>query len=609
MGTTSAKSHLLFFFVFGVLVVFARGFLEAFDLTKAIWAWSAGVIVLWVMVISLTNHSVRGPSLVKAWWPLGALWGAAALVSVLSPDLKGSLAGQDHRFTGLVTITACILLAAYASTLSSSSLVRGFQIWTIPTTLIIAGYAILQSSGNDPFRWAITSFGGSPFSTLGNPNVLAATVALLMPMTFYAMTERGRVGERIVFEATFILLTVAGSMADSFQVLFGIVGAGCFLLMHSRSESGKCRIAVSNLADLAILLITTLILLSPIRGDSYVSLLLVFGIVVFGTGYYRRSLEQRRLTEVPYVFVALITLGSVPLIWLLLRKQIDSAAYERSAFYRAVWSAFLDRPLWGHGLENFGAIYPQYRPQWHASELQNSLTNSPHSILYGTLATGGAVLFLASGAFFGVAFYRTWKRWTSGSDTHDAAAIFSSILSVALIFLVSVESVPLFVLGYSIVGGGLRRDLEEKRQARRSSRRRQSIRLPQMALVAGSCLLSIFIIIGGRPTVLAEVKLQDGMDYLYLEGRPDLAEPILKEVVRLRPDESRYRLELANSLLAQAKYDLAINELMAAIEESNFNTNLVVDISRIYRELGRTDLADFITSEARKRDKYAPALR
>ena len=188
------------------------------------------------------------------------------------------------------------------------------------------------------------------------------------------------------------------------------------------------------------------------------------------------------------------------------------------------------------------------------------------------------------------------------------AALLSGILVVMAIFLVSVESVPLFVIGFGLVGSGLRREGRSRERAERRSRYERHFRRPSRVGALLAVVGSAVTFAGAYPVVVAEVKLQDGMDALYLDGRPDLAEPILNRVVDLRPDEPRYRLQLANSLLSQQKFDQAVDELVEAVRASNFNTIVVMDVRRILLELGRNDLVSEITNQAKARDKFAPSL-
>ena len=386
----------------------------------------------------------------------------------------------------------------------------------------------------------------------------------------------------------------------------------CLVLLRpsfwtARTDSGSFRATSATFLDLVTVSTSGLLTLVSLQ-DSIGVLLMVLVVAqvlirVLGLG----AGVQKPLLEVSYKKIGYVALVILPVLFLLLRDEIENSAYERSAFYRAVFSAFSDRPILGHGLENFGRVFPQYRPLWHARDLESSLTNSPHSVILGTLATGGIILFVAVVSLFAVSIHRSWKRWKASAEPEVSAVLVCASLAVVAVFSVSVESVPIFVIGFALLGSGLRL---ENGLASRAGRRgpRASFRRPNRLGLFTAVAVTVFTMIAAFPVIYAEVKLQDGMDALYLDGRPDLAEQILSRVVELRPDEPRYRLQLANSLLYQQKFDRAVEELVNAAKASNFNTIIVLDVNQILLELGREDLVSELTDQAKARDKFAPSL-
>ena len=605
MQTTKVELG-FFLLIAGVLVLFARGLLEAFDLSKAILTWALGVVAMWGVATKI--HFRKGPkNLFKEQWPIAGLLLATILATISSDDVRTSIFGQDHRFTGLITVVSCLAIASYSASIPTEVVISYLRRSVGLATLLISGYAFLQFSNRDPFQWSITSFGDAPFSTLGNPNVLAACVAILMPIVFSGINTRAGIGSRVYFATCFTLLSAVASMADSFQVLFGPIATFVLVLLTARTDSGSFRATSATFLDLVTVSTSGLLTLVSLQ-DSIGVLLMVLVVAqvlirVLGLG----AGVQKPLLEVSYKKIGYVALVILPVLFLLLRDEIENSAYERSAFYRAVFSAFSDRPILGHGLENFGRVFPQYRPLWHARDLESSLTNSPHSVILGTLATGGIILFVAVVSLFAVSIHRSWKRWKASAEPEVSAVLVCASLAVVAVFSVSVESVPIFVIGFALLGSGLRL---ENGLASRAGRRgpRASFRRPNRLGLFTAVAVTVFTMIAAFPVIYAEVKLQDGMDALYLDGRPDLAEQILSRVVELRPDEPRYRLQLANSLLYQQKFDRAVEELVNAAKASNFNTIIVLDVNQILLELGREDLVSELTDQAKARDKFAPSL-
>jgi len=111
---------------------------------------------------------------------------AANLISfAFSIDKNMSLFGYYSRFNGgLFSLLAYSLLYwAFVSNLSGEEAFKIITRCLLPSTLIVSLYAILQHFGIDKNIW-VQDVQNRVFSTLGQPNWLAAFLTAVMPITW-----------------------------------------------------------------------------------------------------------------------------------------------------------------------------------------------------------------------------------------------------------------------------------------------------------------------------------------------------------------------------------------------------------------------------------------
>lgn len=149
----------------------------------------------------------------SAAWPVLApalLYSSWSLARFLTAGLKaGALPFAVDQWTLWTVFMACFLGLSGARAASRLSLFALGAGW------VVAGYAVLQALGIDPFIWK-NAFGAGPlgsraFSTFGNPHFLAAFLALIPPLALtYARDPETGSPARV---AALCLLPVAGFAA------------------------------------------------------------------------------------------------------------------------------------------------------------------------------------------------------------------------------------------------------------------------------------------------------------------------------------------------------------------------------------------------------------
>ena len=107
-----------------------------------------------------------------------------ALSTVFAEDGWGSLTGSPHRYSGALTWFSYIALFLLISTSSKGQRpVERLVGCVLISHLGVLAYSLIQIGGVDPWRWAESlSYGIQVTSTLGNPNFVAAFLAMSLPL-------------------------------------------------------------------------------------------------------------------------------------------------------------------------------------------------------------------------------------------------------------------------------------------------------------------------------------------------------------------------------------------------------------------------------------------
>ncbi len=117
--------------------------------------------------------------------PLLLFVGSQCLATIFSIDRHVSIFGYYSRFHGglLSTISYTLLFLAFTTNMGNSQVKRLFT-FALISGFIVAGYGILEKFGIDKDIW-IQDVQSRVFSTLGQPNWLAAFLAILLPVAIY----------------------------------------------------------------------------------------------------------------------------------------------------------------------------------------------------------------------------------------------------------------------------------------------------------------------------------------------------------------------------------------------------------------------------------------
>jgi len=166
------------------------------------------------------------------------------LIALLaSSDPATSFVGTYPQYQGFSTI----LLHAYAF-LAGCILIRaprqveGLFIAVGASALVVASYALIQAGNLDRIQWSVPPYQWRAFSTLGQPNHLAAFLVMAIPLVWSLMGS-GREERRTVFICTSLLslmiVAVVLSISRTGNLVQAATLSACLLLSsHRRQRTG-----------------------------------------------------------------------------------------------------------------------------------------------------------------------------------------------------------------------------------------------------------------------------------------------------------------------------------------------------------------------------------
>lgn len=508
-----------------------------------------------------------------------ALFLLSQIISTLfSIDPHTSFWGYYSRLNGgLLSIISYVLLYyAFVSNFEKDDVIK-FLKGAVFAGGLVSLYAIPEHFGFSPSCLILTQeFTAScwvqdvqarVFGTLGQPNWLAAYLAMLIFPTIYFFITSQKLLQKIFYFLLSIIYYLAFTFTYSRGATLGLIaGFAVFIIPQ---------LLTFNLRGLKINFTKTAALkpLGSVLG-SFIIINLLFGSAL--TEF--KLLKEPAIPTRPGITQAQ---GPAPS-----GTQLENGGTESGQIRLIVWKGALEifkaYPLFGSGVETFAYSYYQFRPTEHnlVSEW-DFLYNKAHNEYLNYLATTGAIGLLTylsiifTFGFFCIKYYLSHQRRGSpeaariNEKTQDTLNTYPLLLIPSLLagyisyliqnfFLFSVVIVavlfylyPAFVFIYS----GTARDLQGNNFTVKTvsrllgliARKKLSLRLTQVLIV-----VIILLLLNSLSNLwLSDTYFKKGSDYNDA-GNPGRAYNYLVEAVRLNPNEPLYLSELGNAAAASA---------------------------------------------------------
>jgi putative inorganic carbon (hco3(-)) transporter len=538
---------------------------ELFEYNKMMVTYALAVIIIGTWIVKMASEKRITITKTPLDLPIGLFFVSQLVSALFSMDPHVSWFGFYSRFNGGMwsVITYTLLFYAFVSNISlENTALRKLIRTSLGVAVVIALYGFAERLGIDKNLW-VQDVQSRVFSTLGQPNWLAAYLIALTPFFWMFLVEnaqslsptitpRGRKGIQ-----TYIV-THSKILARSFRTIVPFAGSLLFfiVLLFTRSRTGLFAFAVMDILFWGSVLWKTKPVVSVIAPISLIHI--GMALIVFVNGSYIKEIDR---------FVTLngwknalsksqtaSTQTAQPSGTLLEYGGTGSGTIRKYVWQGAInaWKSSPKTMLIGTGTETFAWAFFKFRPVEHNMVSEwDFLYNKAHNEYLNYLATTG-LFGLASYLFLigaiGFTTMKTYHLVFFGKNTKFSIltlALFTGWISILITnffgFSVVIVQLLFFLLPAMIViANSKSEDTKNQRAFQLPSRLSEPVRIIAI-LTASYVLVRIGI------SWYADTQFAAGYR-LNRSNMPAQAQPYLEHAVSLSPNEPLYHDELSSAL-------------------------------------------------------------
>lgn len=556
--------YTIYFLSIFIPLVFTTINYELFEFPKFIILLSGTLIITlaWVVHIFSTRdyQIIRAKNISPLHIGILAILITQTISTLFSISPYTSFWGYYSRFhQGLLT-TICYTIIYFTAIrwMDNKSTQKLIKI-TVGTSFIVSLYAILEHFGIDKNLW-VQDVQSRVFSTIGQPNWLAAYLIPNIFLTFYLSHTNKNPNSRIIHYSLFIILFMA--------------------LLFTKSRSGLLAFGVAYITYWALML----------RQFSFAkikqSILIYSGLTLF-------------------IFMILRPPVAIPTTSNQIGTTLENGGTESGDIRKIVWTGAIDLikkyPLLGTGPETFAYTYYWTRPAAHNMTSEwDFLYNKAHNEYLNIGATTGIVGLLAY-LYFHLAIFTAGctivpKTKKVNEDQEDAVRYLYPVLGASIVafatsnfFGFSVIPVYLLMITIAILPFTI-------------------INKPEIPTHIPPIYLSVlFVLIYPIALFLADYSYNQGKRY-FDAGQLANALPLLEQAVSIRPGLDLYHATLAETYAGLGQKDRALKELDATRRLNPYHLNLYKSRAKIYLTLSLNESAAKELEQARALAPTDPKL-
>jgi len=554
---------------------------ELFEYNKMMVTYALTVIIVGTWIVKMASERRIAIAKTPLDLPIGLFFASQLLSTLFSMDPHVSWFGFYSRFNGgMWSVISYILL--YYAFVSNISIVGTTLLRFIRTALIvgtvIALYGFAERLGIDKNLW-VQDVQSRVFSTLGQPNWLAAYLIALVPFLWMffadttlplapATTPRNNKGNKayILTHITSIIKSLPSIITFTGAILFFIV------LLFTRSKTGLFAFAITDILFWGVILWKAKPFLSSVAPVFLIHA--VMALVVFVNGSYIKQIDRyftfngwkeaisRNAATTP-------TQTQQPSGTLLESGGTGSGTIRKYVWQGAMnaWKSSPKTLLIGTGTETFAWAFFRWRPVEHnlVSEW-DFLYNKAHNEYLNYLATTGIFGLISYLFLIGMMGFVTIKTYRVFSITKNnkqpplkqnndkTTYTYPPTLTLALLtgwisilitnffgFSVVIIQILFFLFPAMIVIANTNAD---------DTKKQRSLLLPTntdepIRIIA--ILFASYILIRLGVSWYADTQFAQGYR-LNRSNSPAQAQPYLEHAISLSPNEPFYHDELSSSL-------------------------------------------------------------
>jgi len=375
---------------------------------------------------------------------------ASSVVTIFTNFKFIAIFGDTQRrngFTSYLSLTIILLAAAlFIRTFNA----RRIYFVALFVSLSSAIYAFMQTNGKDFVKW--NNPYNSIIGTVGNPNFAAAVMAVMgVLVVSITLIKSFPKYVRITspFVGAFLLYLIYKSQARQ-GLLAYILGVGVFMCIWTLGKNRKLGFAAIGA-----------------------------GIIVFILGV-----------------LGMLQMG--PLEKYLYKPSVSVRGY----YWRAGIEMLKHHPLFGVGMDSYGAFFKQYREVGYPLSYGFEITSSnAHNTFIQFFATGGLLLGVSYLALNAYIFYRAivGLRKLTGDNKLMLAGVFSAWIAFHAQSLVSIDNIGIsiwgWVLGGAIVGLSISNDQQPAEDQKQFAVNRNQINLGRISVSVAASIVPFILIV------------------------------------------------------------------------------------------------------------------
>lgn len=551
--------RILFFLVPLILWPFNS---ELFEFNKMIIVYLLTTLILaaWILKMIWRRKFIFRRTILDI--PLLVFLGSQFLSTILSIDPPTSFLGYYSRFNGgfLSTTSYLLLYWAFVSNIHGAE-VKKIINTTFWSATLVSIYGVLEHLGIDKNIWQ-QDVQSRVFSTLGQPNWLAAWLVALIPITWSYILDNN--------DEKLSLKTVIPHILST---LFFIV------LLFTKSRSGLIGFGVVEIIFWGIIFLKYKS--KFIKKFLIINVVIVTATLIFGTQFTPDVFSLFKKIQLNQTIVKNQPGATV----------LETGGTESGAIRKIVWKGAFDiwkhYPVFGTGVETFAYSYYLYRPAEHNLTSEwDYIYNKAHNEYLNYLANTGFVGLLAYLTIIIFSLIQIGKLQSTDKRQLETGsltiAILSGYISILITNFFGFSVVPIQVIFYlypafvAVLGFAESEPDEEK-----------YLSPNHKTLSWITTITAFFLIILICRYWYADILYAKGIGY-NKANRQDIATNYLSKAIKLQPHQSIYYSELSKSYVnlalaynesgestAAAQFsEMAIDNIIKAVNFSPANVNL-----------------------------------
>jgi O-antigen ligase len=547
------KLQKIIFFSFAIIIFFVPLVLwpytsEVFEFNKMVLVYILTTIIsgIWLIKCIIEKKLIFRRTILDI--PLLTFLVSQVVSTFLSIDFFTSVFGYYSRFNGGLLSTICYLILywAFVSNFDKKETEKLVKIW-FASAAIVSIYGVLEHFGIDKNIW-VQDVQSRVFSSLGQPNWLAAWVVALIPLAW-----------------AFALKSKVKSL--NFWIYFGLSILLFWTLIFTKSRSGFLGFGVACIFFWGAIAVQNI---KNIKG--FISPFLITGFIftticlISGTQWtpslnslINKSVNKQ--TEVQAQGTALETGGT-------------ESGTIRKIVWQGALQVWLHYPIFGTGVETFAYSYYLYRPAAHNETSEwNFIYNKAHNEFLNFAANSGTFGLISYLVLIGFSVYVIYKSKSDDKNLNFALLAGFISLSVSNFFGFSVVPTQLQFFLFPAIAASLAVPITEYKVLSKKLENSQKV--------------LIFLVLCTTSYVLWLTTNYWYADILYNRGkelnsasRPDLAVPALTQAIKLAPGQAIYYGDPYGLAFSYAQIAMAYNQENNATMSAQFTNYAVGGIQK-----------------------------